>query len=47
MMKKGKFPQCLNLSERRVAWVESEVDQWIALRIENHKATIEKMGAES
>jgi prophage regulatory protein len=39
MMKNGEFPQCLNLSERRVAWIESEVDQWIANRIAQHKAT--------
>lgn len=29
MMKNGEFPQCLSLSERRVAWVESDVDKWI------------------
>lgn len=39
MMKNGEFPQCLNLSERRVAWIESEVDLWIAKRIAQHKAT--------
>lgn len=38
MMKNGEFPECLNLSERRVAWIESEVDQWIANRIAQHKA---------
>ena len=45
MMKNGEFPQCLNLSERRVAWIESEVDAWIANRIAQHKATIATMGA--
>ena len=45
MMKNGEFPQCLNLSERRVAWIESEVDQWIANRIAQHKATIAAVGA--
>ena len=45
MMKSGEFPQCLNLSERRVAWIESEVDQWIANRIAQHKATIAAVGA--
>ena len=39
MMKQGKFPQCMNLSERRVAWIESDVDQWIAERVANHRAT--------
>ena len=45
MLKNGEFPQCLNLSERRVAWIESEVDAWIANRIAQHKATIATMGA--
>ena len=45
MMKSGEFPQCLNLSERRVAWIESDIDKWIAERIKSHKATIAMMGA--
>ena len=43
MMKNGEFPQCLNLSERRVAWIESDVDSWIAERISSHKASITMM----
>ena len=39
MMKNGEFPQCLNLSERRVAWIESDIDKWIAERVANHRAT--------
>ena len=39
MMKSGEFPQCLNLSERRVAWIESDIDKWIAERVANHRAT--------
>ena len=39
MMKQGKFPQCISLSERRVAWLESDIDQWIAERVASHKAT--------
>lgn len=38
MMKSGEFPLCLNLSERRVAWIESDINQWIANRIAEHKA---------
>ncbi|WP_374253921.1 AlpA family transcriptional regulator [Acinetobacter brisouii] len=45
MMKKGEFPLCLSLSERRVAWIESEVDQWITDRIAAHKATLATMEA--
>lgn len=40
LMKVGKFPQSLNISERRVAWIEAEIDQWIVERIAIHKATI-------
>ena len=40
MMKQGKFPKAITLSERRVAWIESDVDQWIAERIAIHKASI-------
>mgnify|MGYP003621475612 CR=1 FL=1 len=39
MMKQGKFPQCMSLSERRVAWLESDIDQWVAERVASHKAT--------
>ena len=39
MMKSGEFPQCLHLSERRVAWIESDIDKWIAERVANHRAT--------
>ena len=45
MMKQGKFPKAITLSERRVAWIESDVDQWISERIASHKASIAMMGA--
>ena len=45
MMQQGKFPKAVNISERRVAWIESEIDQWIANRIAQHKATIATMEA--
>lgn len=32
-MKKGSFPQSVRLSRRSVAWVESEIIQWVAARI--------------
>lgn len=38
MMKTGDFPKCLNLSERRVAWIESDIDKWIAERVTSHRA---------
>ncbi len=44
-MAKGHFPKPIVLSERRVAWVESEIDTWIAERIANRNATIAMMEA--
>lgn len=38
-MAKGNFPKPLQLSERRVAWIESEVNEWISQRIAQHKAS--------
>jgi len=28
----GSFPKRINLSERRVGWVESEIDDWVDSR---------------
>lgn len=39
-MAKGHFPKPVMLSERRVAWIESEIDAWIAERIASRDATI-------
>lgn len=38
MMKNGEFPLCPNLSERRVAWIEYDVNQWSDNRSVQHKA---------
>ena len=42
-MAKGVFPKPVFISERRVAWVESEINEWIAERIASRTsiATIE------
>lgn len=45
LMKTGEFPQCLNLSERRVAWIESDIDAWIAERVANHRTNHSEMEA--
>lgn len=34
----GKFPLSLQISERCVGWVESEIEQWIQTRIEMRDA---------
>ena len=35
---KGEFPKPLNLGARAVAWLESDIDEWIASRIEKGRA---------
>lgn len=35
-----RFPQCVNLGTRAVAFVEHEVQHWIEQRIENRDANI-------
>lgn len=45
MMQQGIFPKAVNISERRVAWIESDIDQWISERIASHKAAIATMEA--
>ena len=45
MMQQGTFPKAINISERRVAWIESDIDLWISERIKSHKATIAVMEA--
>ncbi len=37
-MAKGTFPQSIKLSERAMAWVESDIDAWIDSRIALAKA---------
>lgn len=36
MMRQGRFPQPIKLSERSVAWRESEVTAWMSARLENN-----------
>lgn len=33
LQREGNFPQSVQVSERRVAWVESEVAEWVGKRI--------------
>ena len=39
LAKKGLFPKPVKLSEFSVAWIESEVDEWIARRIAERDET--------
>ncbi|TCK30766.1 AlpA family transcriptional regulator [Ancylobacter aquaticus] len=37
-MREGRFPEPIALSDRRVAWIEGEIDAWIAGRIASHRS---------
>ena len=41
LMSEGKFPKPITLSIRRVAWIESDIDLWIAERIASHKTEMD------
>lgn len=32
MMKKGTFPQSVSASNRRVAWIAKDIEQWLSER---------------
>jgi prophage regulatory protein len=34
----GEFPQPINLGARAVAWLESDIERWIASRIEKSRS---------
>lgn len=40
LVAEGKFPKPIRLGERAVAWLESEVDAWIASRIESARGEV-------
>jgi prophage regulatory protein len=33
LLKRGEFPQPIKIGERCIAWLESEIDTWIAQRV--------------
>lgn len=35
LIAQGKFPKPISMGERAVAWLESEIDEWIEARIES------------
>jgi prophage regulatory protein len=37
----GRFPRRVAIGENRVAWVESEIDEWIKNKIRERDAAIE------
>ncbi len=42
LVKAGTFPAPVPLSDKRIAWVESEVDQWVDQRIAERDAGADK-----
>jgi prophage regulatory protein len=38
LLKGGHFPRPINLGARAVGWLESEIDAWIAARVEASRA---------
>jgi prophage regulatory protein len=36
-MSRGEFPQAVNLGRHAVGWLETEIDRWIAERIEQSR----------
>lgn len=41
---KGTFPASVNLGERAVAWIDTEIHQWIAERIAESKPEFNLLG---
>lgn len=37
MMKKGTFPRTVSLGARSVAWLESEIDDWVQQRFDDRE----------
>ncbi len=40
LIKEGKFPKQVNLGDRAVGWLESEIDSWIESRIKKSRPEI-------
>jgi prophage regulatory protein len=36
-MAEGLFPSCVRLGARAVGWIESEIDEWIAVQVKNSR----------
>jgi prophage regulatory protein len=43
MMDSDEFPHSVPLSDRRVAWIEDEIDGWIAARIAERDEKLERI----
>jgi prophage regulatory protein len=43
-MAAGTFPACINIGARSVAWIEQDIHDWIAERIEAHRKVTSNAG---
>lgn len=41
-MKKGEFPQCIHISSTQVAWLESEINEWIQEKVQEREEKLKK-----
>ncbi|MDR3792997.1 MAG: AlpA family transcriptional regulator [Terracidiphilus sp.] len=41
LIAQGKFPKPISLGARAVAWLESDIDEWITSRIGKKKAAVQ------
>ena len=37
LMREGKFPQAMKLTENKIAWIRTEVEQWVQDKIDAHR----------
>lgn len=37
LIKKGEFPNSIKLTSTQVAWLESEIENWIKNKVEQHR----------
>ena len=42
LIRDGKFPAPIRLGENRVAWIETEIDEWLEGKRQERDATISK-----
>ena len=42
-MQRGEFPMPVQLSDNRVGWLESEIDDWISRRVDARDAGVVKL----
>ena len=42
LISQGLFPKPISIGARAVAWLESDIDEWIAARVGNSRAAVTK-----